>query len=474
MKNLGKILILLTLFINTIFASVVASVDSNSIVRGEMVTLSLKLNGKDIQTPNIQSICSEDVISTSSQTSIEMINGNFSKSYVMSYKFLPQKSCEIEPIEVDIGGKKEYTKRIKIEVEAQRVTQDSPFILTLEASKNDVFVGETFDVTLHFKQRLDANAVDSEFVPPKLNGFWIKKESKPVRYKDDKHTTIKMIYTMAAQRDGLLKISPAQMKIATRKNTRDPWGSWMPQIKWKTFFSNELEINVKKLPNGVKLVGDFKITSSVDKTSINQNEAVNLTIKVEGDGNLEDIKTLKPMIDGVSIFDEKVDVKDKNLTQKIAFVSDRDFIIPPISLRYFNPITKEIKTIQTKEKHIDVKGSNIQVDKPLNIKRQENIENKDVTSTSNSLNTSYSIVIFIFGVLIGVLIMFIKPKISFAKKDTLDVKDEKKLLIKLLPHESDKDVKGIMDILEGNIYSDKKEKVDKKILKDLLKRLGIS
>ncbi|MCW8838859.1 MAG: BatD family protein, partial [Thiovulaceae bacterium] len=398
MKNLGNIIIFLILFANILNASVTASVDSQTVVRGEMVTLSLKLDGADIETPNIQTICGEDVISTNSQTSIEMINGNFRKNYVLSYKFLPQKSCDIEPIGVNIGGKTEYTKKISINVEAQKVTKDSPFILTLESSKDEVYVGESFEVTLLFKQKNNATAVDSEFVPPKLQGFWIKSESKPERFKDKQYTTTKVVYTMAAQREGVLKISEAKMKIASRSHTTDNWGSWVPQIKWKTFFSNNLEIKVKKLPSGVDLVGDFSITATVDKTSIDPNEAVNLSIEVAGHGNLEDIKTLKPNISGVSIFDEKVEINADKLTQKIAFVSDKDFVIPSITLRYFDSKTKEIKTISTKEYKIDVKGS-LNKSETLNIKRQESPQNdKQMSQSSNgSISLVWGIIIFIFG-----------------------------------------------------------------------------
>ena len=475
MKNLGKIIIFLTFLINISHASVTASVDSLNVVKGEMVTLSLKIDGKDIKQPNIQTLCGEDVISSNSQTSIEMINGSFSKNYILSYKFLPQKSCKIEPIEIEIDGKKEYTDTIEIKVGAQKITKDSSFILTLESSANEVFVGESFDVTLLFKQKNNVTAVDSEFVPPSLQGFWVKNESKPVRYKDGDYTVTKMIYTLAAQREGVLKISQAQMKIASRSNTRDSWGMWMPQIKWRTYFSNELDIKVKKLPSGIDLVGDFKISSKVDKTSIEQNEAVNMTVEVIGDGNLEDITTLKPSVSGVSVFDEKIEINGNRLTQKIAFVSGADFTIPSISLRYFNPSTKEIKSIQTKEYNIDVKSSDKKAEATLNIKRQDSNNNASTTQNSSKMfSLIWAVFIFLAGVAVGIIAMLLKEGTKFKNKNIFDIKDEKKLLVKLLPFKDDKEVQEMMDKLESNIYSGKKEPIDKKALKELVKRLGIS
>lgn len=473
MKNLGKILTFLIIFINTIHAGVVASVDSTEVTKGEMVTLSLKLEGENIQQPVIQTICGENVVSTNSQTSIEVVNGKYSKSYVLSYKFLPQKSCEIKPIAVNINGKTEFTKKIKLKVVPQKITKNSPFILSLKTSKKEVFVGESFNVTLLFKQHKDATAIDSKFIPPNLKGFWVKNESKPNKYNEGNYKVTKVVYTLAAQREGTLKISQAQMRIAERINSMSTWGSWVPQIKWQTYFSNELDIKVKKIPSGIDLVGKFTIDAKVDKTSIKPNEAVNLSIELKGNGNLEDIKTLKPNIEGISIFDEKVDVKGNLLTQKIAFVSNKDFVIPSISLRYFDPKTKEIKTIKTKEFKIDVKGSkNKEVE--LNIKRDNEQNKQKSIKTDSAIPFVWAVVIFVLGVVAGIVLMYFKSAVTIDKKDSFDIKDEKKLLMKLLPYQDDPEVKEFMDKIESNIYSPNKNTIDKKALKELLKRLGIS
>ena len=65
---------------------------------------------------------------------------------------------------------------------------------------------------------------------------------------------------------------------------------------------------------------------------------------------------------------------------------------------------------------------------------------------------------------------------KFLKKEKkLNLHDEKLLLIKLLPYkDKDEVVKKIVDILEANLYSSKREKIDKKIVKELLKKYDIS
>ena len=472
MKNLGKILILLITIVNILNASVSASVDASKVERGEMVTLMLKLNGEDIKKPNIVKLCEEDVISTGSQTSVEIINGNYKKTNILTYKFLPQNSCVIKSIPVDIDGKTEYTSPINIEVTKQKITKDSKYILTLDSSKSEVYVGESFEVTLLFKQKNNSNAVDSKFTPPSLKGFWVKDETQPERYSDGDYTVTKVVYKLSAQRDGVLNISPAQIKIASRVNTSDSWGYLIPKVKWRTYFSNALDIKVKSIPQGVDLVGDFEITSSIDKSSIDKNEAVNLNLELKGDGNLEDVKTLKPEIKDVSIFDEKVVLQNNILTQKIAFVSDKDFVIPAITLKCFNPKTNKITTIKTKEYKIDVKGVQNSEQK-LNIKREDDAP--EIISDDKANNSEISVVwgvgLFLAGIIVGVIAMSLRKITLFEKNDSFDVKDEKQLLVKLLEHESDPEAKEIIEKLEANIYSGKKENIDKKQIKELLKRL---
>ncbi len=477
MKNLGKIIILLILITsNSLFAGVVAKVNSQSVSAGEIVTLSLILSGEDVSKPSLFKVCGYDVVSTSSQTSIKMVNFDYQKSYILSYKFMPQKSCTIQPVEIEIDGKTEKSEAIKIEVKAVSKTIDSDFELILKTDKTGLFVGEPFDLTLLFKQKRSTEVVDSKFVGPDLKGFWVKGESKPVGYNEDDSTVTKIVYTMAPQREGSLKISPAQMRIATRSSTKDSWGSWRPNIKWRAYFSNDLNLSVSALPAGISLVGDFNINAIVDNKEINPNEALNITLEVGGSGNFEDIINFKPYINGVSVFDEKIVLNDRGLTQKIAFVSDEDFTIPAFTLRYFDPKTKEIKNITTDKISIKVKSEK---KKELVLKRDE----KEVTEVKvvkaveviqTGLSNSFIGIIFFGGLIMGIVITLLKPWRIFTREKTVSVKDPKVLLVKLMPFKDDKVVQDLIDILEKNIYSNAGITLDKKVVKDLVEKYDIN
>lgn len=466
MRNLGKIVIVLLLLKLALQAEVRATVDATSVELGEMITYSLHLSGKNVTRPVIQTLCGVNVISTSSQSSIEMINNSVKRNNTFSYKFIPQKDCVIEPMEVEIDGVMHKSNAVEIKIAKGKVNADADFVLSLESSTKEVFVGEPFLVTLLFKQKLGAEAVDSKFSAPELKGFWIKSETEAQRTQEGGYGVTKVVYEMAAQRVGELNISKAQMSIASRAHTRDNWGSWVPQIKWKTYYSNELNIDVKPLPSGVELVGNFSIMAHTDKEEIGQNEALNLTLEILGDGNLEDIKSFKPYIDGVSIFDEKISIEGNRLTQKMAFVAQRDFTIEPFILKYFDPKTKEIKTIKTNK--IDIKVKNSKPKEELVIKKEQK-EEAPIASSEN-ISSLWGLLIFVVGLLLGFAVALVKPWKRLKKKKSLSFKDERVLLIKLLPYKDDEDVKKIIDIIEQNIYSDVKVKIDKKILAEVIKR----
>jgi len=332
-------------------------------------------------------------------------------------------------------------------------------------------------LTLLLKQRRGADAVDSKYLAPEFKGFWIKSEESAKRVDEGEFIVTKVVYKLAAQREGTLHIEPATLKIAHRTGVNN-WGTFRPQVKWKSYYSNTLDIKAKAIPNNAKIVGDFTLNASVEKQEINPNEPVNLTINVRGEGNLEDIESFKPYVDNVNIFDEKIVINKKILTQKLVFVSDSNFTIPAFELIYFDVKTQALKKLKTQPIEITVKGHSAK--DTLSIKREEPVVQKsqEVTSLSATVSQNtylYISLAFIIGLIIGVLMILIKVKKSDKKVKKLDIKNEKVLLIKLLAFKDiDEDVAKIVDILENNIYSKEKKVVDKKLLKEIIKKYDIS
>ncbi len=487
MKNLGKTAIILIFLFATASlwgGSVTANVDHKKILPGESVTLRLDVFGNDVETPEVDSLCGVDVLGTSTQQSIQVIGTSITKNYVYSYRFEPENNCTVEPIAVKVDGKIEKTKPIKIVVTDQvPKTKDANFILELKSDKKEVFVGEPFEVTLVFKQKRGAEAIDSKFFPPKLEGFWIKHQSEAKKELEGDYFVTTIHYTMAAQREGELRISPAKIKIATRSGSVDDfWNSFAPSVRWRTYYSNPISMKVYAPPKGIKLVGNFDITIKVDKTTIHPNEALNAVITIRGNGNVEDLEAFKPYIPNANVFEEKPKIDEKKgvFTQKIAFVADSSFTIPSLSIRFFDPKTKKIQTKSTAPIKIKVVG-----EKPkesLTIKKATEDDTKLTgvakSSGASTIESSYAItwivLSFIAGVFIGGILVFFKFYVSNQKRiKRFNFDDKKTLFVKLLPYKEHADVKEVLDMLEEHLYGNKNVKIDKEKLKEVIKRYNI-
>jgi len=475
MKNLGKIVLFILIIPNILLAGVTASLDFTHVSVGETVTYSITTSGNNIQRPMLSRLCASNVTSTSSRTSIEMINGNYKRTKVLSYQFMPKQSCSIPAIKVIVDGKEEFTQALKVEVTAARQDKSADFVIDLKTDKKELFVGEPFELVMLIKRKHAAQALDSKFIAPKMQGFWKSGEPKQEKYDDGTFVITKLTYKLSAQRDGNLSITSAQLAIATRSNKRDMWGSFFQELKWKSYFSNELSFHVKPIPLNAKFIGDFSISARVDKQEINPNEAVNVTIEVVGKGNLEDITKFKPYIQGVSVFDEKPVVHGNRFVEKIALVGDSDFVVPAFTLEFFNPKTKKLEKVSTKEIKIKVNG--VPQTNKLKIKRDNSdVAPKEIVKevvVHKQTSPLMLAIIFIAGLIIGIGFMITKPWKYMSREKSLDIKDEKKLLIKLMPFSEDKDVKAIIDILEHNIYSKDKKELDKKLLKEMIKKYSI-
>ncbi len=481
MKNLGRIVYICILLTVTLFGRVDVSVNHHSVMRGESVTVRISVFGEEIEPPTVDTLCGSDIVSTSSQQSIQIINGHITKNYSFTYTFEPEKSCTIEPISIKVDGKIEKTKPIKITVtDTPQRTKDANFLLELRANKKEAFVGESFDVTLVFKQKRGAEAIDSKFYPPKLDGFWIKHQSEPKKSVDGEYVVTTIHYKMAAQREGDLKITPAKIKIAMRDLTKDYWNNFAPAIKWKTYYSNAIEMKVYAPPKGVKLVGSFDIRLSVDKTSVHPNEAVNAVITIKGDGNIEDLEAFKPYIPHANVFEEKPVINQENgvFTQKIAFVADESFTIPAFSIRFFDPKTKKIETKSTKVVHIEVIGSK-QRKKELVIKKgSEDTALGSAKSEETHIATSFAItwmvLSFFAGAFMGGMLVFLKLHPSTKKRlRRLSTDDKRVLFIKLLPYKDHRDVKELLDQLENVLYGKNDTTIDKGKIKEIINKYNI-
>jgi len=180
------------------------------------------------------------------------------------------------------------------------------------------------------------------------------------------------------QQTGNIRIDPFEISCVIRERVRqqqsffDDFFDNYRMVKAK-IVSDPLTISVKDLPNQPAnfngAVGNFSISSSIDKTSLKSNEAVTLKLTVSGTGNLglinapklelpQDFEAYEPKTN------EKTIASDNGLNGSISFEYlfipryAGNFTIPGLQFAFFNPSSRQFETRTTEAYSLRVEKGN--------------------------------------------------------------------------------------------------------------------
>lgn len=496
-QDLGKILLTL-LFSVSLFAGVSAKVDQNTIYKGDSVDLTITADGNNAVFPDIYEIDSFPVTGTSTAKSTKIINGDITISVSHTYNFTPTHDVIIPSYELTVDGYRELTKAIPVRIiRPTSSAAGSDFIAEISLDKKEAYVGESVRLDIKFKRRLDAKADKVQINEPTLEGFWAKKVDEKRQSNEGEYIVETYTYLLFPQKEGNLTIPALEVAIGTVKQTRnngffnDPFFSRLTnQLQWRKSFSNAVSLSVKPLPQGLELYGSFSIGADVDKESVRANKPVNLTIKVSGEGNVEDIIKFDPLIDDVIIYADEPQTEAKLINgkyvgtfkQKIAIIGDKDFVIPALELRYFDKDQKRVITKKTEPIVIKVTGNTVSMTGPTVEKSTAIIESERETPAKSTpvqtqqVDTSSKYLYLFIGLILGALGMYTGMKygkrVGTKKENDLlraieKAKDDRSLFDLLLPFGSmDPVIDEALTRLEANLYGKEKNSIDKEKLLD--------
>ena len=509
MKNLNhiniKALFLILFFTISLYANptVNAVLSQSAIYKGDIVRLTLSASGDDVKFPDIYDIAGFKVLGVSSSSSTSIINGTVSKSISKIYSFSPTRSITIPSYSIKIDNKEYKTKELHLSVIKPSASKDGDeFILEASLDKKEVFVGEELVLTLSFKQRLDAKADKIELNDPSYDNIWIKRVGKVLKSTQGNYIVTSYKYILFPQKAGDFKLDNFFASIATVHRQRannffnDPFfDSFNSTVTYKKIYAKSLTFTAKQIPNNLDIYGEFSLKVSVDKTKIYPNKPVNLTISIEGEGNIDDIKEFEVDIPSAVVYSDKPVVKT-NLqnnkyagifTQKVSIIGSEDFTIPSLKFAYFSkslnkkivrktkPIKIKVLNTQTTTHNTNQTNAHTTSQPKLELSDQliaKNSSTKGVNYTKQNSKNSY--IIFIIGIIFGIVCTLIffrlknkkikneKPLISKIRK----VKnDHKKLFKLLLPYKGQSsNIDNILEKLEENIYNNGKNKIDIKVI----------
>jgi len=489
-KNLGKLFLIVLLFSVRLFADgVEASVDKQVIYRGDSVRYTISIEGSNPIFPSIEQIAGYDIRSRSSSKSVNIINGNSKIVTSKTYIFYPTKSLNIPSFKVSIDGKEYKTDEIEIRVVKPTASnQGGDFSVDIKIDKSDVYVGEPIKVDVNFRYKINAKADKIMISPLKMNDFWIKNIDKPIMSNQQDIVTQTYRYIIFPQKEGDFETPQIEVSIGTIRATsgsnffNDPFFSNMNRtMQWKKVFSNTMHIHVKPLPENLEVYGSFDFKARVDTKEVRANKPVNLTLEIDGQGNVDDIEKFSVDIDEVVAYSDEPTIQTSltgevyggKFVQKIALIADRDFTIPSFKFKYFDKKSHKVVVKSTEPISIKVKGGkqNVPVAKVDSMSKKTDIPTT-ISSQIVEKNSDKDFLYLLVGFLVGILVSIAYVKFPFSKKDKKDMpviqkikksKNDRELFDILLAYgQNDAFIQSKLEILEKNIYGKSSVKIDKK------------
>jgi len=377
--------------------SIDAYVDRNKISMNEILKLTIEIKSDEqIEAePEIPQLTGFQIIgqSSSSSTSIEIINNKMSRSVTQSfiYSLRPLKVGQftIPPIFTKYNNKTYRTKSINISVVEsqdsfgnQQQNQPRPkntngvkIFLQAQPNKTEVYVGEPLTVRFTLYSNKGLVGLNAEKMP-EFSGF-VKEET--FQTKNITHT----LEVIDGIRYYAYRISDYTLFPTYASNfTLDKMELLCAyEVPAKSFFdfgttkrvyiqSNQPIIRVKPLPlqnqpqDFSGAVGNFDVKADLSATHVTTGESVTLTLAISGSGNIRTFDTPKlPNIHNLDSFPPEeseelfppYNINGKKVVKYILIPEEPgSYTFPSIPFTFFDPQNEKYRTVQSKPLYLTV------------------------------------------------------------------------------------------------------------------------
>ena len=485
-------------------AGVEATLSSPEIVQGNMAQLKIKATGDRAAFPNITEIAGMPVLGRheSQNNSFTYINGtmNNERSTTLVLTFAPQKDMTVPSYEVNVDGTVYKTKPLPLKVVKASVPQmggSSQFSLELRANKKSVVVGEPLLATVYFSLQHGVRMSENpQYNKPEFKGFFVEEVGEEKSYNEGNRQVTELRYILTPKAEGNFTVGPATAKIGLAdRNRRDMFGRFFGTT-WVPIASNMITVEVKPKAEDSDLVGDFSLESTIDSQKVKANKPVNLTVKISGEGSLEDFVFPDYEIDGVTIYSDDAKVSTNlqgesihsDYVKSFAFISDHDFTIPARTISVYDIKSKRVKDLEIPSYDVKVEGSGTaaaaaapkptqkstapssagKVHTNLKIEEKSMLDDGNPETVVEKESPAWWMVLLSF--VSGMLVMFLLRKLSgYKSKKHIGNYSEEEALKILYPHMSDsEEIEAMVRKLYAKKNGDKSIIIDKKALNEMV------
>lgn len=407
-----KILFLFLFFIVNVFGNVQVTIPDN-LVKGNPLVFSIEVSGNNIKFPDLSTIDGNSVSEISSSSSTNIINSQITKKLKKIYSLYPTKDFTLPSLEFVIDSKTYYTTEKKVQIISAKKTKSDIFDLNVKASNQELFVGENFILTLVFKYKKDAQIVDLSFEKPNFENFWFKQLNDTKQYEENDFVVQELKFLMFPLKQGNIKIEPISIQAQMIDMNRNSFSLFSGATRNIKIYSNELEFNVKALPTNIKLIGDFEISSKIDKTKVKKGEAISYVLNIKGSGNIDDLQDFKLDVNDATIYENKPEIKSQfvnneykgGYTKTFSIIPNKSLIIPSITLKYFDKNTQKIISKNTDEYKVEVEDISAIKNSPILEKNVEITKEKELIKIVEKSSVFDKIIFFCLGIITSLLIL---------------------------------------------------------------------
>jgi len=403
-----NVLLWIHLFGNTV--QVRSYVDKNVVGLNQQFTLKVEISGENVNSASNPNLPNMDDFShflgSGSSQNYQFVNGKTSVSKIISYHFqaskigtftigavtvqVGQQTIKTEPIEITIqkSASTSHTRSSTSNRQQQASDQISPEDLFMKATVNKRQVYQNEPVILTYKIYTLVNISNlSMSKEPGTAGFWVEEypmnQQLPTSYEvvNGKRYTVATLKRLALfpMSSGPKTLDPMiiDCDVRVRSRSRNTFDSFFNDPFFggrsirKILSSNAIQITVLPLPEEGKpsqfsgLVGQYNITSTVDKHQTKTNEAVTLKVTMSGTGNIKMLPEPKIKFpNDFELYPPKSSDKINRQNSGISGSKTFEYVliprlpgskmIPAIKLNYFNPKTKQYQTTSTSPVQLEI------------------------------------------------------------------------------------------------------------------------
>lgn len=359
-----------------------ATVDRTSIAAGDQLRLSVTLSNTQerFTAPDLGGLVV--VAGPHESSSFNFVNGRSSSSVTRTWVL-----TATQPGKYTIGSARVKTARGVIETDpitievgkgstpqgdaaVQRAQQSDPnLFIIVSLSKSKAYVGEQVVASYHVYNRYPS-VEQAGSSPPQLSGFWSEEldvaqargEDKVINGLQYRVVLVKQ-QLLLPQRPGKLRIEPMTLSCVVNRSFFNR-GTTI-EVK-----SNAVEFTALPLPPGAPAdftgaVGELSLEMTADRKEVRANEAIELSVRISGKGNLKLIEAPRPSFP-VDFEAYEPKVADRVSVSAAGMSGSRGFqytVIPrhegrydlgSLSLSYFDPKAAAYKTLTSQPLVIEV------------------------------------------------------------------------------------------------------------------------